>query len=325
MHRHLRLASRRIPRREPVARQAFTLVELLVVIAIISVLAAMLMPALAEAVENARRISCGSNFRQIMTGVQLYAGDWDNTLPNLHPGRAGANFVFGRVDAAEVAGWQKNPVPHLQNGHFAVFARDYLGQEIGIIDAAARYFYVPDLLVCPGIDRGEDQLQGLGAGGPQWQKIGEYHKGILMGFGAFIGNDDGDNGNRGFVTEYLKPTQFARPSDEVMVLDRLCQRGSPNYWNTGGDNSIPHGVGGLPSGINQAYLDGSVRWHSFSALRHYYKPGYVWHEKISHPYHKEEGVSFTNGGYPNPRGWSAPKPGWYGHSNWHTRAFYPPP
>ncbi|MDP1662319.1 MAG: type II secretion system protein [Phycisphaerales bacterium] len=86
------------PRSVRSARHAFTLIELLVVIAIISILLAILFPALSGARAAARQTDCLSDMHNIALAINLYANDHREVLPN-------PNFS----PVATVKGWLFGP------------------------------------------------------------------------------------------------------------------------------------------------------------------------------------------------------------------------
>ena len=119
--------------------RAFTLMELLVVIAIIAVLIGVLSPSLGSMITSSARTQAMNNFKQLASGMLIYAGDHDNELPPV--GEDQPTWQSLRNDETYQA-WY-NSIPQAlgmrKPADFAGMPQEFYGKSNLLFVAAAKY------------------------------------------------------------------------------------------------------------------------------------------------------------------------------------------
>ena len=269
--------------------RCFTLIELLVVIAIIAILAAMLMPALESAREQAQRVSCTSRQHEILLGSFLFANDNDGRLPNVNNGR------YAQVGVADPA--------------IATWGPTYFGA--GWVRDGD--WHTPELFVCPGLSRDEYYWLTDGQGGRDpYSKISDhiYGNSIVIGYVIWGGTVNkftrlGQTvlGNTRSAINMEDVPLHRLGGDDVLMADRLTQGARFNQYDPDADIpwTVPHGVHGAPDGTNQGHADGSVKWFDFQEVNYCYeRNGHAGNAHTYILYHADENAQLNRGGYGTP-------------------------
>ena len=250
------------------APEGFSLVELLIVIAIVSVLAAILLPTLQNALTQARQLSCLNDRRQFALIFNLWGSDHADRVPTTLGGTQ-VNYGIWRNMAL---GWGS------------------VGEDLGVM---ARYGYVqePRLYFCPGFARSGNRPEWFWdtPSSAIWKDIVNQEAGFPGGVCSGVSNYFMVKGNwqpaEIWTKGYTKPNltfgylaENWQKSAEVSPILQTCANWAAYsapceaytdstgytkpvqsfYGITPGGEFISHDL----EGVNAIFVDGSGRWLS---------------------------------------------------------------
>jgi prepilin-type N-terminal cleavage/methylation domain-containing protein/prepilin-type processing-associated H-X9-DG protein len=123
--------------------RGFTLVELLVTIAIISVLMCLLLPAVQQAREASRRMSCANNLKELGLGLHQFH-DTHNAFP---PGNVQGPYAPAGVYWNAAHGWAVFILPYIEQG--PLYDSYHWDQSIGLPVNATVVACALNTFICP--------------------------------------------------------------------------------------------------------------------------------------------------------------------------------
>jgi len=243
-------------------RAAFTLIELLVVVAIISILAALLLPALQNAKAQAKKALCASNLRQLHVGMMVYADDHD--------------------------GWG---LPGLNSFRPLIYRSNVGGNFHSWFPTVDSYFPQKEIFLCPAVSQiAVDYYNSSGGLLTASLQRGAY----MIYFGASLASATSNPSNQrmhGWLADYnsTPTTNIKVPCPNLKFLGGYCstEQGQPRYvlpaaeqpaaldcqeqddiWNPISSIDVPSNHWGQ-NGKNIVFMDGHVEWRTKDKFRYH--------------------------------------------------------
>jgi|GEM_PF-1994778 len=225
-------------------RRGFTLIELLVVISIISLLIALLMPALASARRQAVVVSCAATQHQLGIAIISFAVDESDRPPSAN--MPGANRLE-LINGMDRYGGQQGATWHDRVGRFRdIVRKDYAGK---------------DVLYCPGNQRTLPPGSWMAGGYVLGQDPGNLslHPAYgICGHWVYYGTGGQNQASATAPVREFRLHLSSATSEWPLLFDVVKPPGDTRYQDSGlgRENHEPNEA----RGGNVLYADGHVQW-----------------------------------------------------------------
>jgi prepilin-type N-terminal cleavage/methylation domain-containing protein len=239
-------------------RRGFTLIELLVVIAIIAILAAMLLPALAQAKLRAQGIACINDMKQLGVSSIMYGADCNDQIPANVPIRDGGdsqanggkpNWVDGTF---AWSGGGETPAG-CETNSFYLGTGSQSGFGVTLVGSIGPYAKAPGVYKCPA-----DHYLGTAH---HQERVRSISANAYVGYG-------GSSFLNGLYRNYTKFSQFGLglgSSDCFVYLDENPTSLNDGYFLYPADNSYINDRPAVNHGKASAFsfADGRAQLHKW--------------------------------------------------------------
>ncbi|MBR2873527.1 MAG: prepilin-type N-terminal cleavage/methylation domain-containing protein [Lentisphaeria bacterium] len=246
-------------RRQERKRNRFTLIELLVVIAIIAILAAMLLPALQQARERGKAISCTNTVKQWGMNIISYADDQADYL---------VPVTVSRANGTTSSYYWTKP----QDSHFA----SYMGtnQKKGVIggmfiESGVRYYDPANM--CPSHTRNQFA-----------DSFGKNDKYLSYGLNTFVSNRSGK-------AKSVKRASINYPSRlSILIETYYIYYGYKTIVKDSGTRNLGNLAFRHNDGANVLFGDGHVNLMHFRRIPSHDLSSWAWKSKFFNPMQRED-------------------------------------